>query len=136
MNRHEVVSARIPAHNAESLNIMAAQENLTRSDMIRVMLAYAVLTMPVGWRPTEWQPSTHGTAHRSPTVTNPSNGKPAHIEVFPDGLIVDGTRIQYLTTEVDVDGHGALIARVWLDADQVTIHRTRKLADQPVTRST
>ncbi|NUS45792.1 MAG: hypothetical protein HOQ24_19135 [Mycobacteriaceae bacterium] len=41
--------------NAEGLLMASGEPN--RSDLIRLMIAYARENMPTGWRPEDWRPS-------------------------------------------------------------------------------
>lgn len=61
MNAHPiVVSVRLRHHSARRLDQRAQTENLDRSDLLRVMLAYANQHMPPGWRPQGWKPASPG----------------------------------------------------------------------------
>jgi hypothetical protein len=54
------VTARIAKTGRDEIDKLAAREGLERSDMVRVMLAYAHQKMPPKWRPKGFQPSTYG----------------------------------------------------------------------------
>lgn len=53
-----LAQARISPEGSDAIDTRAQTERLDRSDMIRVMLAYAHERMPAGWRPHNWAPST------------------------------------------------------------------------------
>lgn len=54
-----IAQARISPEGSEAIDKAATRENVERSDMIRLMLAYANQHMPPGWRPQNWQPSVY-----------------------------------------------------------------------------
>jgi hypothetical protein len=49
--RPRYVSVWLSDAGREALDARAAQENLTRSDLVRRLLTYAAQRMPRGWKP-------------------------------------------------------------------------------------
>jgi hypothetical protein len=49
--RRPTVLVRMSQAAIDAIDKLAAEREITRSEMVRLMLAYAQRTMPKGWRP-------------------------------------------------------------------------------------
>lgn len=54
------ITARITPAGRDAIDERAKNEGVDRSDMVRLMLAYANWRMPPGWRPQGWKPASPG----------------------------------------------------------------------------
>lgn len=112
--RRPLIAFRYGQEDIDRIGQRAATEDVDRSEMIRLMLAYAQQHMPQGWRPEAIHPTPGKVMTEMPTITFASPDQAQFVADIVPGLAdVDGAT-SALTDEAlarlaqqpeDYDGH-------------------------------